>query len=68
MEKITYNIIGIGSEMCRITCNDIRSKFSKYTDGGCICSLSILMYELQSITNACRANNAQAVFEFFGDF
>ena len=68
MEKITYIIFNIGQDMCRITCNDIRTQFSKYAEGACICDLTTLMYEMQSISNACRMNHVQAVFEFCGDF
>ncbi len=64
-EKITFTIHKIGSNMCRITANTILSAFHEIADGGCICTLDVLLNEMKHITNEVRDRfHAKAVFEF----
>ena len=49
--------------MCRIVPHDIRSKFKEIADGGCICSLDVMIAEMKHITVKCGEIGVAAIFE-----
>ena len=50
MEKITFNIWTCGDNRCRIEANDCRSIYRKMSDGACICSIDVMLFEMQRIS------------------
>ena len=50
MEKIKFTIFTCGDNMCRIEANDCRSTYRKISDGACICSLDVMLLEMQRIS------------------
>lgn len=63
METVKFSINVISPDMCRIVPNDIRSKFKMIADGGCICSLDVMLSEMKHITDECLKIGVIAVFE-----
>lgn len=63
METVKFTINVISPDMCRIVPNDIRSKFKKIADGGCICSLDVMIAEMEHITKKCAEIGVTALFE-----
>lgn len=61
METIKFRIIKV-SDMCRIEAKDIRSIYRKIADGGCICSLDIMLSEMGHITNEVKKLGNKAIF------
>lgn len=61
MELITYNIIRLSPDMCRIVSNDIRQEFKAIADGGCISSLEIMLEEMERITQEVREKHGKEV-------
>lgn len=47
METIKFRIIKISNDMCRIVANDCRSIYRNIADGGCICSLDVMLSEMR---------------------
>ena len=64
METIKYNIFNIGTDMCRIETSDCRSIYRKISDGACICSLSIMLLEMERITKEVEALGNEVIFRF----
>lgn len=62
MERIEFIIHCISDDMCRITCNSALSEHRKITDGGCIMSLDILLYEMQEIKRKTKKYGKEAIF------
>lgn len=54
MEKITFNIIKLGSDICRIVPNDIRSQYKEIADGGCILSLDVMLEHMEYIKHEVK--------------
>ena len=48
--------------MCRIEAVDCRSIYRKIADGGCICSLDVMLSEMKHITNEVEKLGNKAVF------
>ena len=63
METVKFTINVISPDMCRIVPNDIRSKFKQIADGGCICSLDVMIAEIEHITKKCAEIGVTALFE-----
>ena len=62
METIKFRIIKVSDDMCRIEAKDIRSIYRKIADGGCICSLDVMLAEMERITNEVEKLGNKAVF------
>lgn len=62
METIKFGIININNDMCRIETSDCRSIYRKISDGACICSIEILLEEMQYITNEIEKLGNKAIF------
>lgn len=54
MEKITFNVIRMGKDYCRIVCNDIRSCFKEIAEGGIILSLDVILDEMEHIKKTVK--------------
>lgn len=63
METVKFVIDIIAPDMCRIYPNDIRDKFKEIADGGCICSLDVMLGEIEDITKKCEEIGIKALFE-----
>ncbi len=63
MEVVKFYISVISPDMCRIVPHDIRSKFKKIADGGCICSLDVMLSEMEHIKKQCAEIGVDALFE-----
>ena len=63
METVKFGIIVISPDMCRIVPHDIRSRFKEIADGGCICSLDVMLAEMEHITKKCAEIGVTALFE-----
>lgn len=61
MEKIKFEVLNYGT-FCRIVARDIRTKYRKVADGGCISSLKVLLSEIEYIRNAVEAEGCEAEF------
>lgn len=62
METIKFRIIKCSDDMCRIETTDCRSIYRKISDGGCICSLEIMLVEMEHITREVEKLGNKAVF------
>lgn len=62
MEKIKFRIIKCSDDMCRIETTDCRNIYRKIADGGCICSLEIMLAEMEYITSEVEKLGNKAVF------
>ena len=62
METIKFRIIKCSNDMCRIETSDCRSIYRKIADGACICSLEIMLGEIEHITNEVEKLGNKAVF------
>lgn len=65
--RITFTVHKISSYMCRITADTILQDFRRIADGGCICSLDVMLSEMSHISKETEKAGAKAVFEFFGE-
>ena len=63
MKTVKFGINVISPDMCRIVPNDIRDIFKKIADGGCICSLDVMLSEMEHIKKECSALGFEAIFE-----
>lgn len=61
MEIIKFRVIICGN-MCRIEANDIRSTYRNISDGGCICSLDVMLSEMQRISEEAKTHGNIASF------
>ena len=62
METIKFRVIKCSDDMCRIEAQDIRSTYRKIVDGGCICSLDVMLSEMEHITKEVEKLGNKAVF------
>ena len=63
MEKLYFDVLTIGTgRMCRIVTRDIRSELRDLADGGCICSLEVMLCVMQDITERAAKLGYEAVF------
>lgn len=62
METIKFRIIKCSNDMCRIETTDCRSIYRKIADGACICSLEIMLAEMEHITSEVEKLGNKAVF------
>lgn len=64
METIKFYIIRVGTNACRIQAHDIRTIYREISDGSCICSMDILLTEMESIKrNVKEKYGNEVVFE-----
>lgn len=62
IEEIKFRIIKESENMCRIETSDCRSVYRKIADGACICSLEVMLGEIEHITNEVNKLGNKAVF------
>ena len=62
MEIIKFRIIKNSNDMCRIEAVDCRGIYRKIADGGCICSLDVMLSEMEHIANEVEKLGNTAVF------
>lgn len=63
MEIIKFRVIqNENNDMCRIEAKDIRNTYTKIADGGCICTIDVMISEMEHITNEVRRLGNEAVF------
>ena len=63
MEIVKFNIDVLGGDMCRIVPVDYRATLWKIADGGCICSLDVMLSEMEHIKKQCAEIGVDALFE-----
>lgn len=61
-EKIKFRIIKVSEDMCRIEPCDIRKIYRDITDGACICSLNIMLEEMEHISNEVEKAGNKVIF------
>lgn len=61
METIKFRIIKY-NDMCRIEANDIRGTYRTIAPRGCICSLDIMLEEMERITKEVKQFGNNAIF------
>lgn len=64
MERIKFRIIKESDNMCRIVAKDIRSIYKNISDGACICSLDVMLAEMERITKEVTNYGNEAMFIF----
>lgn len=64
METIKFRIIKVSNDMCRIEANDCRSIYRNIADGACICSLDVMLEEMEHITKKVENLGNNAIFIF----
>lgn len=62
METIKFSIIVESNDMCRIVPNDIRDIYKKIANGGCICSLDVMLAEMKYIKEEVEKLGNEAIF------
>lgn len=62
MEKIRFRIIKCCNDMCRIEACDCRSVYRKIADGACICSIDVMLLEIEHITKEVERLGNEAYF------
>lgn len=62
METIKFRIIKCSDDMCRIETTDCRSIYRKIADGACICSLDVMLAEMEHITKEVEKHGNKAIF------
>lgn len=63
METIKFRIIkNRDNDMCRIEAKDIRSTYRKIATSGCICSIDVMLSEMERITKEVAKLGNDAVF------
>lgn len=61
METITFNIIKLGNDVCRIVPNDIRSQYKEIADGSCILSLDVMLDHMEYIKHEVKERYGKEV-------
>lgn len=64
METIKCRIIKVDDNMCRITINDCRSIYRNISEGACICSMDVMLDQIEHITNEIKKLGGRAVFVY----
>ena len=62
IETIKCRIIKVDDNMCRITINDCRSIYRNISEGACICSMDVMLDQIEHITNEIKKLGGRAVF------
>lgn len=62
METIKFRVIKCSNDMCRIEAQNIRNTYRKIADEGCICSLDVMISEMEHITKEVEKLGNKAVF------
>ena len=62
MEEIKFRIIKCSNDMCRIETSDCRSIYRKIAKGACICSLDVMLSEIEHINIEVEKLGNEAVF------
>ena len=61
METIKFRIIKENCDMCRIETSDCRTVYRNIADGACICSLDVMLSEIERISNKVEKLGNKAV-------
>lgn len=64
MEAIKFRVIKVSDNMCRIEAQDCRQIYRNIADGACICTLEIMLMEIEYITKEVENFGGNAVFIF----
>lgn len=64
LETIIFRITDIHDNQCRIVTNDCRTAYRKIATGACLCSLDILLQEMEHITKEVDKIGSKAVFVY----
>ena len=64
METIKFRVIKCSNDMCRIEAQDCRQIYRNIADGACICSLDVMLLEMEHITKEVEELGNSAVFVF----
>lgn len=64
METIKCRIIKVDDNMCRITISDCRSIYRNISEGACICSMDVMLDQIEHITNEIKKLGGRAVFVY----
>jgi hypothetical protein len=62
METIKFRIIKHCDDMCRIEAVDCRTLYRDIADEACICSLDVMLGEIEHITNEVEKLGNKAIF------
>ena len=65
MDIIKFSVIKASNDMCRIETSDCRAIYRKMANGACICSLDVMLTEMEEITNKVDNLGNKAIFQFF---
>lgn len=66
MKTITFNIVKLGNDVCRIVPNDIRSQYKEIADGSCILSLDVMLDHMEYIKHEVKKlYGKEAVFQIY---
>ncbi len=63
MEKVIFMIWPVSNDMCRIEASDCRQEVRNLADGGCICSLEVMLGEMKAISDNAEKLGYRAVFQ-----
>ena len=63
-ETIKFRIVKVSDDMCRIAACDCRTVYRKIADGACICSIEVMLSEMESITKEVENLGNRAIFVF----
>jgi hypothetical protein len=64
MFPLKCRIIKVNDNMCRITISDCRSIYRNISEGACICSMDVMLDQIEHITNEIKKLGGRAVFVY----
>ena len=62
METIKFRIIKCSDDMCRIETSDCRTIYRNIANGACICSIEVMLSEIEYITKEVETLGNNAIF------
>lgn len=62
METIRFRIIKCNDNMCRIETSDCRTIYRNIANGACICSIDVMLSEIEYITKEVSKLGNKSVF------
>ena len=63
-EKIKCLIIMVDDNLGRLTIRDCRSIYRNISEGACICSMDVMLDQIEHITNEIKKLGGRAVFVY----
>lgn len=64
METIKFRIIKVSNNMCRIEASDYRTIYRSIANGACICSLDVMLSEIEHIKNEVEKLGNSVIFVY----